>query len=112
MARAHGRSLTSSFLWCSLISDGLGLSQAAYLDLPGSREWKVAVDRYHTMFFAFGIRSQDILLRLPNRRLDIGPHAQEYWTDLDVECEEHLTRWTLGVQDALEEGIEHLTFPV
>ena len=68
MVRAHGSSTTSSVLLCSLISDALGMPQEAYLDFPRSREWEVAVDRYRTLFVAFGIRSQDILLRSPNRR--------------------------------------------
>ena len=49
MVRAHGRSPTSSFLLCSLFSDALGLPQAAYLDFPRSREWAVAVGRYHAV---------------------------------------------------------------
>ena len=65
MIRAHGRSPTSSFLLCSLFSDALGLPQEAYLNFPRSREWEVAVDRYRTLFVAFGIRAQDILLQLP-----------------------------------------------
>ena len=112
MIRAHGRSPTSSFLLCCLFSDALGLPQAAYLDFPRSREWEVAVDRYRTLFVAFGIRSQDILLRLTNRRHYIRPHVQEYLAGLDAEWEERLTRWTLGVQDALEEGIAPPPFPV
>ena len=117
MARAHGRSPTSSFLFCTLFSDALfsdtlGLPHAAYLDSPHWREWEVAVGRYRTLFVAFGIRSQDILLRLPNRRLYIGPHVQEYLAGLDTEWEERPTRCTLGVQDALEEGIAPPPFPV
>ena len=92
MVRAHGRSPTSSFLLCSLFSDALGLLQEAYLDFPRSREWEVAVDRYRTLFVAFGSRSQDILLLSPNRRLYIGPHVQEYLAALDAEWEERLTR--------------------
>ena len=53
------------------------------------------------MFIAFEILPQDALLRLPNRRLYIGPHVQEYLMGLDSMWEEHLTRWTLGVQNAL-----------
>ena len=111
MVRAHRRRPTSSFLLCSLFSDAQGLPQGAYLDFSRSREWEVAVDRYRTLFVAFGIRSQDILLRLPNRRLYIGPLVQEYWAGLDAEWEERLTRWTLGVQDALDEGIAPPPFP-
>ena len=92
MVCAHGRNPTSSFLLCSLFSDVLGLPQEGYLDSPLSREWEVAVDLYRTLFAAFGIRSQDILLRLPNRRLYIGTQVQEYLAGLDVEWGEHLTR--------------------
>ena len=56
------------------------------------------------LFAAFGIRSQNVLLRLTNRRLYIGPHVQEYLAGLDAEREERLTRWTLGVQNALEDS--------
>ena len=112
MVRNQGRSPTSSFLLCSLFSDALGLPQAAYIDFPRSREWQVAVGRYRALFVAFGIRPQDILLRLTNRRLYIGPHVQEYLVGLDAEWEERLTRWTLEVQNALEEGIAPPPFPV
>lgn len=40
-----------------------------------------------------GIRSQDTLLRLTNRRLYIGPHGQEHLADLVAEWEKRLTRW-------------------
>ena len=97
MVRAHGRSSSSSFLLCSRFSDALGLPQEASLDFPSSKEWEVNVDRYRTLFVAFGIRSQDILLRLQNRRPYTGPHAQEYFAGLDAEWEERLPRWILGV---------------
>ena len=84
------------FLLCSLFSDALSLTRAAYLDFPRPREWEAAVGRYHAMLTAFGIRSQDILPRLPNRQLDIGPHVQEYLVGLDAEWEELLTRLTRG----------------
>lgn len=35
------------------------------------------VSRYRTLFAAFEVQSQDISLRLPSRRLCIGPHVQE-----------------------------------
>ena len=92
MVRAHMRSLTSSFLLCSLFNDALGLPRAAFLDIPRTREWEEAVGRYRALFTAFGIRSQDILLRLTDRRLCIGPHVQEYLVGLDAEWEELLTR--------------------
>ena len=106
MVRVHGRSPTSSFLLCSLFSDALGLPRAAYLDFPHPSEWEEAVGRYRALF------TQDILLRLTNRRLDIGPHVEEYLVGLDAKWEELLTRWTLGVQNALEEGFTPSPFPV
>ena len=75
------------------------LSGRQGIGLP--REWNAAVSRYRTLFTAFKIRPQDVLLRLPNRRLYIGPHVQEYLVGIDSEWEEHLTRRTLGVQNAL-----------
>ena len=52
-------------------------------------EWEVAAGRYRTLFAVFGIRSQDILLRLKNRR---RAHVQEKLADLDAEWQELLTR--------------------
>ena len=40
MARAHGMSLKSSFLLCSLFCDALSLPRGAYLDFPRPREWE------------------------------------------------------------------------
>ena len=57
--------------------------------------------RYRTLFIAFQIRPQDVLLWLPNCRLYIGPHVQEYRVGLDSEREEHLTRWVLAVQNGV-----------
>ena len=88
MLRAHRRNPTSSFFLHSLLSDALGLRQAAYLDFPRSREWNVAVGRYGALFAAFGIRSPDILLRLANRRLYNGPHVQGCLAGLDAELKE------------------------
>ena len=104
MLHAHGRSSTSSFLLCSLFCDALDLPQGAYLDFPRPREWEPAAGRYRTLFTAYSIQPQDILLRLQNQRIYIAPHVQQYLVDLDAECEERLTRWTLGVQSALEPG--------
>ena len=42
---------------------------------------------YRALFTAFGIRSQDILLRLANPRLYIGSHVREYLVGLDTEWE-------------------------
>ena len=89
MVRAHGRDPTPSFLLCSLFSDALGLPSAAYLDLPRPREWESAVSRYCTLFTAFEIRSQDVLLRLTHRRLYVGPHVQKYLVGLSSERGEH-----------------------
>ena len=104
MLPAHGRSPTSSFLLCSLFCDVLDLPQGAYLDFPSPREWEMAAGRYRTLLAAYVIQPQDILLRLPNERLYIGPHVQEYLVGLVAEWEKRLTRWTLGVQSALKAG--------
>ena len=112
MVSVHGGSPTSSFLLCSLFSYALGLPRAVYLDFPRPRKWEEAAGRYRVLFTTFGIRSQDILLPLTNRRLYIGPHIQEYLVGLDAEWEELLTRWTLWVQNALEECLTPPPFPV
>ena len=98
MVHSQGRSPISSFLWCSMFSDALGLPQAAYPDFPRSREWEVGVDRYHALFAAFGIQSQNVLLRLTNWWLYFRSHERKFSAGLDAEWEELLTRWTLGVQ--------------
>ena len=51
------------------------------------------------------------MLQLPNRRLYIGPHVQEFLAGLHVEREECLIRWTLGVRHALEAGDALPPFP-
>ena len=104
MFHAHGRSSTSSFLLCSLFCDALDLPQGAYLDFPRPRERETAAGRYRSLFAAYAIQPQDILLRVPNQRIYIAPHVQQYLVGFDAECEERLTRWTLGVQSALEAG--------
>ena len=43
-----------------------------------------SVSRYRMLFTRFEIQSQDALLRLPNRRLYLGPHVQEYLVGLDI----------------------------
>ena len=111
MVRAHARSSTSSFLLCSLFSDALGLPSQAYLHFPRAREWEAAVSRYHTLFTAFEIRPQHVVLRLPYSRLYIGPHVQEYLVGLDSEWEEHLTRRNLAVQNVLCIDTALLPFP-
>ena len=97
MVRAHGRSSTSSFLLCSLFSDALSLPRGAYLDFPRPREWEANDGRYRALFASRAIQPPDVLLRLPNGRLYIGPDPQEYLASLGAGCEERLTRWTLGV---------------
>ena len=104
MVRAHGRSLLFSFLLCSLCCDELSLPRREYLDFPRPREWEAIAGRYRALSAAHTIQTQDVLLRLPNERLYIGPHLQKYLARLDAECEERLTGWTLGVQSALERG--------
>ena len=44
----------------------------------------MAVGRYRALFAEFRIQAQDILLRLRNRTLDIGPHVQSYLADLSM----------------------------
>ena len=78
---------------------------------PRSSEWEVAVRRHRALLAAFGIRSQNVLLRLTNRRLYIRTNVQEYLAGLDAEWEERLTRWTLGVHNALEGGTAFLLVP-
>ena len=93
---------TSSFLLCSLFCDALSLPRGAYLEFPRPREWEAIAGRHHALFAAHAIQPQDVLLRRPNRRLHVGSYLHEYLASLDAECEERLTRWTLGVQSALE----------
>ena len=72
----------------------------------------MVVGRYRALFAAFGIQGQGILIRLTNWRLYIGPYGRSYLAGLDGDWEERLTRWTLAVQTALEEGVELPFFPV
>ena len=67
------------------------------------------MSRYRTLFTTFEIRAQDVLLRLPNRRLHIGRHVQEYLVGLDSKWGEHLTRWVL--QNALRTDAALPPFP-
>ena len=97
MVRTHGSSPTSWFLLCSLFGDALGLPQGAYLDLPRPRECRAAAGHYREIFAAYGIHLQDTVLRLPNRRIYILPHVEEFLAGLDSTWEDRLTRWTLGV---------------
>ena len=102
MVRTHGRSPTFSFLLCSLFCDALCLP---------TREWEAATVRYRVVFEAYAIQPQDIFLRLPNRRIYMVPHVQEFLAGIDSEWEERLTRWTLGVRNALEAGDALPLFP-
>ena len=111
MVRTHGRSPTFSFLLCSPFSDALSLLRRAYLDFPRSREWQAAASYYYEVFAAYAIRAQDILLRLPNRRIYILPHVQEFLAGLDSTWEDRLTRWTLRVRNVLEAGDALPPFP-
>ena len=111
MVRTHGSSPTSSFLLCSPFGDALGLPQGAYLDFPRPREWRAAASHYREIFAAYGIRPQDTVLRLPNRRIYILPQVQEFLAGLDSTWEDRLTRWTLGVRNALGEGEALPPFP-
>ena len=78
IVRIHGSSTTYSFLLCTLFGDGLGLPQGAYLDFPRPREWRAAACHYREIFVAYGVRPQNTLLRLPNRRIYILFHVQEF----------------------------------
>ena len=111
MGSAFGRSPISSFVMCSLFGNALELPQEACLDFPRTREWKAAAAHYRTLFIAYGIRWQDILLRILSGRLYIGPHVQDYLAGVDTEWEERLPRWTLGVQSVLEAGDAMPPFP-
>ena len=111
MVRTHGSGPASSSLLCSLSGDALGLPKGAYLDLPRPREWRTAAGHYCETFAAYGIRPQDTVLRLPNRTIYILSHVQEFLAGLDSTWVDRLTRWTLGVQNALEEGEALPPFP-
>ena len=51
------------------------------------------------------------MLRVLNRRIYILPHVQEYLASLDSTREDRLTKWTLGVRNALEAGDEPPPLP-
>ena len=112
MVRIHGSSPTPSSPLCTLFGDALGLPQGAYLDFPRPREWRAAAGHYRDIFAAYGIHPQDTVLRLPNRRIYILPHVQEFRDGLDSTWEDRLTRWTLGVRNALKEGEALPPFPM
>ena len=79
--------MEGAFLLCSMFCDALDRPRGAYLDFPRPRELEAAAGRYRTVR-CICLQKQDILLRLPNQRLYIGPHVQEYLVGLDAECEE------------------------
>ena len=79
--------------------------------LPRPREWPEAAGHYRQIFAAYAISPHDIALRLPNRRIYILPHVQDILAGLDSTWEDRLTRWTLGVRNALEEGEALPPFP-
>lgn len=101
--RACGRGSTSLLLLRTLFTDALDLPQGTYRTLltraqgNGKRPLVTA-----TLFAPLYNRSQDMLLRLTNRTPYIGSNAHECLTDLDVDSEEHVKQWALGVQNALE----------
>lgn len=64
---------------------------------PCSAMLWVCLKRMCLLILLKGIRSQDILFRLANRRLYIGAHAQEHLAGLVAEWQERLTRWNLRV---------------
>ena len=101
MVRTHGRSPNTSLLLCSLFSDALGLPREFYLNFPRTREREVAAAHYRERFAAYVIQPRDILLQLPNWRLYIGPHVQEFLAGLHVEWVGRLTRSTLDARHAL-----------
>ena len=59
----------------SLFCDGLDRPQEVYLDFPLTGEWEEAAVHCRTLFAAYGIRQQDILLEFPSRKLYIEPHV-------------------------------------
>ena len=64
----------------------------AYLDFPRTRESEAAATRDRVVFDAYAIQPKDTFLRLPNQRIYIIPHVQEFLGGLDSEWEERLTR--------------------
>ena len=78
-----GSSPTSSFLLCSLFGDALGLPHGVYLEFARPRKWRAAAGNHGEVFAMYAIRPQDIVLRLPNRRLYILPHVQIFLAGFD-----------------------------
>ena len=63
------------------------------------------------LFTAFEIRPQDVLFRLPNRRLYYRVRVQMYLVGLYSEREERLTRWLLAIHTALRTNATLPPFP-
>ena len=72
---------------------------------------EAAAADYRQRFAAYAIQPRDIVIRLPNQRIYIGPHVQEFLAGLHAEWEDRPTRWTLGVRNALEAGDVLPPFP-
>ena len=83
MVSSRRRNATSSFLLCSLFSVVLGMPQGTYLDFPAranGRWLSAATVRCHrALFAAFGIQSQNILLRLTTGGSTLGPKFKNTW---------------------------------
>ena len=62
------------------------------LDTPPPREWRAVAGHYRENFTAYAIRPQGTVLRLPNRRIYVLPHVQEFLAGLDTTWEDRLTR--------------------
>ena len=76
----------------------------AYLDLLRSRELRAVAGHYLKIFATHATCPQDIVLRLPNRRIYTLSHVREFLAGLDSTWEDRLTTWTLGVRNALEQA--------
>ena len=64
----------------------------------------MGISRYRQLSAEYAIRPRDVLLRLPNQTLYIGPRVSAFRVDFDVGWEECRARWTLGVRNVLEPG--------
>ena len=80
--------------------------------MPSPLGWTQVVDRYRQLFRTNNVRTQDVVLRLQGRRLDIGPHVQEFLVHLDPVWDERLTRWRIDLREALSGRRALPRFPV
>ena len=101
MVRAHGRNPTSSFLMLPVQrrSGPAFAGVSRFLPLKGMESSGKPVP-----YAVHSVRDPTTECRaavIPNRRLYIGPHVQEYLVGFHDEWEEHLTRWVLAVRNAL-----------